>query len=107
MDLILENSKSIDTIKEGLQKNLLYFPDKHDDLWILRFIFSCKKKVKLALKASKTVLQLRQDYKLDEIDIRQHPATIKLNHTVTQKCLARCREGAMSIAICLIHNEEW
>jgi hypothetical protein len=72
-DLISENRKIIDQMKQELQSDPLYVPDKHDDLWILRFLLSHKKHAKVALKAAKTTLAFRMERKLDERDIRAHP----------------------------------
>jgi CRAL/TRIO domain len=48
----------------------LYEPMKHDDLWILRFLLSHKKKVKAAVKAAKYTLAFRKEHNLDATDIR-------------------------------------
>jgi hypothetical protein len=72
-DLISENRKIIDQVKQELQSDPLYVPDKHDDLWILRFLLSHKKHTKVALKAAKTALLFRKERKLDERDIRNEP----------------------------------
>ena len=38
--LIFENRKMIDDVKHELQSDPLYRSDKHDELWILRFLLS-------------------------------------------------------------------
>jgi hypothetical protein len=69
-DLILENRKMIDEVKQDLQSDPLYVADKHDDLWILRFLLSHKKHTKVALKAARATLLFRKEHNLDEQDIR-------------------------------------
>lgn len=71
--LIEENRKIIDELKQGLLSDPLYDADKHDDLWILRFLLSHKKHTKVALKAAQTTLVFRKESKLDEQDIRGDP----------------------------------
>lgn len=97
--LIEQNRNRIDVIAEKLQQHPLYVPEKHDDLWILRFLLSSKKKVKPALKDATAALQFRNDYNLDELDIRQYPVTMEMNHTALRKFLSCCKEGAMSFTV--------
>jgi len=82
-DLIVENRDQIDSVKSDLVANPLYDPNKHDDLWILRFIMSHKKKKgKRALKAIENTLAFRKEHKIDEWgDIRGKPAGIDCEHT--------------------------
>jgi hypothetical protein len=99
LDLISQNRKRIDAIAKKLQKHPLYVPEKHDDLWILRFLLSSKKRVKPALKDATAALEFRKQYNLDERDIRQHPATTDTNHTAIRKFLSCCKEGAVSFTV--------
>lgn len=73
-DLIEDHRKTICEIKSDLEKDPLYSPHKHDDLWILRFVLSHKSNSKVATQAAKTTLLFRQEHKLDEEDIRAFPA---------------------------------
>ena len=68
--LIQDNRKVINEVKENLQSNPLFNADKHDDLWILRFLLSHKKNTKVAFKAAETTLAFRKEHKFDEQDIR-------------------------------------
>lgn len=70
-DLIREHRSAIDEIKMGLLDNSLYEPEKHDDLWILRFWLSHQRR-KPALEAAKKTLQFRKDLRLDQWDIREY-----------------------------------
>ena len=55
--LIDTNRKIIDETKRELEADPLYNADKHDDLWILRFLLSHKKNKKAAHKAAKATQQ--------------------------------------------------
>lgn len=74
-DLIQKHRTNIDAVAKALLSDEPLFDpkNKHDDLWILRFLLSNKNKVKPALKAAKSTLAFRQEYKLDETDIRATP----------------------------------
>jgi hypothetical protein len=56
-----------------LASDPLYEPNKHDDLWIVRFLLSHKQKVKAVTKAAQYTLQFRAKHQLDEVDIRYSP----------------------------------
>jgi len=72
-DLITEHREKIDKIKAGLEDDPLFdYESKHDDLWILRFFLS-NKKTKTAIKAAKYTLEFRNNYMLDDKDIRDLP----------------------------------
>jgi hypothetical protein len=76
LDLIEKNRKTIDAVKQALEKDPLYTAEKHDDLWIFRFVLSHKKKVKEAVKAATSTLKYRKEHKLDVswmFDNTQHP----------------------------------
>lgn len=68
--LIAEHRKVIDQVRSELELDPLYSKNKHDDLWILRFVLSHKRKVKAAVKAAKYTLAFRQEHDLDARDIR-------------------------------------
>ena len=69
-DIIEEHRDLIDKVMGKLQDDPLFDPTKHDDLWIVRFLLSHKKKIKHSVKAAKHTLQFRADLKLDERDMR-------------------------------------
>mmetsp|Transcript_27650 Transcript_27650/g.67260 ORF Transcript_27650/g.67260 Transcript_27650/m.67260 type:complete len:312 (+) Transcript_27650:125-1060(+) len=70
LDLIAQHDANIQQLKLLLQKDPLYEPEKHDEIFLLRFLLSHKQKVKRALKAAKDTLVFRKEYHLDERDIR-------------------------------------
>jgi CRAL/TRIO domain len=73
-ELIREHRTSIDEIKmELLSEPEFDYENKHDDLWILRFVLSHKKRKQTAVKAAKHTLAFRKEYELDERDIRFSP----------------------------------
>jgi hypothetical protein len=78
-DLISEHRLAIDEMKESLAEidgsdcHLLYDPNKHDDLWILRFLLSHKNNRIASLEAAKKTLLFRKKHSLDDEDIRCHP----------------------------------
>mmetsp|Transcript_5662 Transcript_5662/g.11760 ORF Transcript_5662/g.11760 Transcript_5662/m.11760 type:complete len:305 (+) Transcript_5662:112-1026(+) len=105
-ELIAEHQEKIDKIKAGLMEAkddeaaaLFDYPNKHDDLWLLRFYLS-HKKTKPAIAAAKSALKFRQKYKLDELgDIRDiPPQAVKEGH-VREYWKERCQDDA--IVCCL------
>jgi len=72
-ELIEKHRSVIDQVKQELGQDPLYDDTKHDDLWILRFVLSHKKKKKAVIKAAKHTLQFRREHKLDEEDMRPYP----------------------------------
>jgi len=81
-DLIIENRDKINKVKSDLAADPLYNPKKHDDLWILRFVLSHKKKGNKTLKAMKNTLMFRKEHKLDEWgDIRGNPPSVDCEST--------------------------
>lgn len=73
-DILERNRQNIEKVRRELLDHPLYDPDKHDDLWIVRFVLSHKKSCKKAAKAAIGTLEFRQRYHLDEKgDIRFHP----------------------------------
>lgn len=76
-DLIVEYRAKIDKITEAVGEHPLYHPNKHDDLWVLRFWMSHKIS-KAAIDAAKYTLDFRKEHGLDEKDIRETaPHTIE------------------------------
>lgn len=71
-ELLKEHATKIEKMKTALTSDPLYAADKHDDLWILRFLLSHKGKMKKALPAAKHTLLFRKKHNLDDRDIRFH-----------------------------------
>ncbi|CAB9519111.1 expressed unknown protein [Seminavis robusta] len=69
-DLIVDHRRELDELRAALLHEPLFKASKHDDLWLLRFLVSHKKKHSAALKAVKSTLEFRLEHKLDEFDIR-------------------------------------
>ena len=69
-ELIRKYHKTIVKLRDKLKEDPLYRPTKHDDLWILRFLLSHGWHHHKALEAAKATLSFRQEYRLDEKDIR-------------------------------------
>jgi hypothetical protein len=72
-ELILEHTDSISNLRLAIHDDPLYDPQKHDDLWLLRFVLSHAGKVKKAAKACKHTLLFRHNHELDGADIRSQP----------------------------------
>jgi hypothetical protein len=68
--LILKYRNPIDQVRDELLSEPLYCTNKHDDLWILRFVISHKENLKAATKAAKYTMTFRKEHRLDEKDIR-------------------------------------
>lgn len=93
--LVLENRDKIDKLKKQIAKHPLYEGDsKHDDLWILRFLLSHKKKLKPSLKAAETALMFRKEHKFDDTDIRAYPVGPTAKNDALQRYLAYCKDDA-------------
>ena len=79
--LISQNRASIDTVRAALKwsNDPLFDINKHDDLWILRFVLSHHKNKRRRLPldaivdAARYTLRFRSHYHLDDMDIRFHP----------------------------------
>ena len=97
--LIEENCQSIDEVKRDLQTDPLYDTNKHDDLWILRFLMSHKKKPKAAAKAAKTTLVVRKEQNLDEGDIRAYPVGQESKSEGLKRYLKYCTDDALSFVV--------
>jgi CRAL/TRIO domain len=72
-ELIDENRELIGSVVRELSADPLYDANKHDDLWVVRFLLSHKQQVKPSVKAAKHTLAFRAEHKLDERDIRYFP----------------------------------
>jgi CRAL/TRIO domain len=72
-ELIDENRQLIGSVVRELSADPLYDANKHDDLWVVRFLLSHKKKVKPSVKAAKYTLAFRAEHELDDRDIRYFP----------------------------------
>ncbi|CAJ1935202.1 unnamed protein product [Cylindrotheca closterium] len=70
LDLIAEHDTNIQELASLVQEDPLYEPEKHDAIFLLRFLLSHKQNVKRASKAVKATLVFRKEYRLDERDIR-------------------------------------
>jgi len=74
-DLISRHRAKIDNLTQEIQNDPLFDPNKHDDLWMLRFVLSHKKKnnkLDSAIKSAKYTLKFRKEHELDEEDIRPY-----------------------------------
>jgi CRAL/TRIO domain len=97
--LLEENRETMEELKSALMLDPLYSPLKHDDLWILRFHLSHPKDKAAALLAAKKTLLFRHDRKLDETDIRFHPAGKNCNHKATQLYHTCCTNDAIQFVL--------
>jgi len=70
-DLLKKHSKTIKSVQkiiiadENIGKKL-YNPEKHDDIWILRYVLTHKSKAKAAAKAALKTIKFRDELKMDE-----------------------------------------
>jgi hypothetical protein len=81
-----------------VKKDPLYDADKHDDLWILRFLLSHKKS-KHAIAAAKTTLQFRQKHDLDAKDMRHDAPHMSKEPRCTEYWDVRLRGDAIVCAL--------
>lgn len=95
-DLIAEHRVEIDQIKVVLENDPLYERDKHDDLWIVRFLLSHKNNHKAAIKAAKYTLAFRKEHKLDEQDLRPFPPNKNAkSEALSQRFLQYCKDDGL------------
>lgn len=95
-DLIDQYQESIAMVQVTLmesqqqqqQQQQLYSPEKHDALWILRFLLSHKNNTDRAVQAIQTTLQYRNKFQLDKKDIRsvppQHRSQLPKDHAISR-----------------------
>ena len=96
-ELIDKHRTQIDSVAQRLQDDPLYDNTRHDDLWILRFVLSHKKKIGPAVKAAKYTLKFRVEHKLDAEDLRPYPPNDGPDHprkAAGKRYLALCGEDA-------------
>jgi hypothetical protein len=98
-DLIETNRAAIDQVKASIETNALFDPQKHEDLWILRFVLSHKKNLKDATKAARHALAFRDEHQLDSTDLRFHPVGPHARSEELKRYLSCCSEDALSITL--------
>jgi len=70
-DLLEGYKYEIRKVREKIQNNEFYVPDRYDDIWILRFVLSHKGGIDKAAKAAKDTMKFRYNHQLNELgDIR-------------------------------------
>jgi CRAL/TRIO domain len=99
VDLIVEYRAVIDQVATELASDPLYSAQKHDDLWILRFLLSHKKNLKASVKAAKHTLAFRAQHKLDEKDIRYFPVGPDVPEPAFQRYLKYCSNDAFQFCV--------
>lgn len=98
-DVIRDHQEQIDAVRAGIEKDPLYEKNKHDDLWIVRFVLSHKKKIKPAIAAAKETLLFRHEHDLDAHDIRSFaPHTVKEGR-VKEYWDVRCPGNALILTL--------
>lgn len=97
--LIDEHRQLIDQVAKELSTDPLYESNKHDDLWIVRFLLSHKKKVKPSVKAAKFTLVFRKEHKLDEKDIRFSPVDRDAPSEALQRFLKHCGDDTFRFVV--------
>jgi hypothetical protein len=99
VDVIAAHRTKIDQVGAALATDPLYQPNKHDDLWILRFLLS-QKNVQAAIKAALSTLQFRAQHKLDETDIRYSPPSPNVRCESFRKFYDYCQADTFQILHC-------
>jgi CRAL/TRIO domain len=97
--MIEGNRKQIDEVKKDLKTDPLYDENKHDDLWILRFLLSHKKNPRTSLKAAKSTLLFRKERHLDDKDIRFCPLGKSCEDEAVQLYHSCCADDAALFAV--------
>jgi CRAL/TRIO domain len=97
--IIEGNRKQIDEVKKDLKTDPLYDENKHDELWILRFLLSHKKNPRTSLQAAKSTLLFRKERNLDEKDIRFCPLDKSCEDEAVQLYHLSCTENAIIFSV--------
>jgi CRAL/TRIO domain len=97
--LLTEHQKLIEQVRMELVLDPLYDRNKHDDLWIMRFIMSHKKKLKDSIKAAKRTLLFRKEYGLDDNDIRYNTSLDGFASQSFERYLKYCKDDVFSFVI--------
>jgi CRAL/TRIO domain len=98
-ELFEEHRHLIDEVAAELGSDPLFDVSKHDDLWILRFLMSHKKRVKAAVKSAKFTLSFRNDHRLDQSDVRSQPPRPDVDLVAVQRFLKHCTDHTFSYFI--------
>jgi CRAL/TRIO domain len=99
VDVIATLRTKIDRVAAALAAtDPLYQPNKHDDVWIARFLLS-HKKVKAATKAALYTLLFRAQHKLDETDIRFLPVGPNVPCESFQKFYDYCNADTFQVVV--------
>lgn len=84
-DLLVQHRKVIDQVQQGIMNHPLYDQQKHDDIFILRFVISHKGHIKKSIKALSHTLEFRKQHHLDDTDIR----FVKPEHSFAKDAIHR------------------
>jgi hypothetical protein len=98
-DLIAEYRSLIDQVRDELHSDPLFNASKHDDLWILRFLLSHKKKIKLSVKAAKSTLAFRDEHQLDAKDIRYLSPSEGFSSEELKRYTKYCSDDALKFVL--------
>ena len=98
-DLIRDHRPQIDAVRAGIANDPLYDATKHDDLWIVRFVLSHKKKTKPAIAAAKATLEFRKEHNLDAEDIRSFAPHKVMEGRVKEYWDVRCPGNTLIVTI--------
>jgi CRAL/TRIO domain len=100
VDLFVQHRTLMDQVATELQATEpLYNAQKHDDLWIVRFLLSHKLNVHKAIQAAKDTLLFRRTYKLDESDIRFAPPGPDVPNAALQRYIKYCAPDMFQIVV--------
>jgi hypothetical protein len=98
-DLIEEYRSLIDQVRDELHSDPLFNASKHDDLWILRFLLSHKKKIKQSVKAAKSTLAFRDEHQLDAKDIRYLSPSEGFSSEELKRYMKYCSDDAINFVL--------
>ena len=65
--LLKLHSAKVEQLRKLVSTHPHFKPERHDGLWLLRYLLSHRLRVPTAAKAARTALQIRHDLQLDEI----------------------------------------
>ena len=95
-DLVARHETSIERLAQDLAATepVLYHADKHDALWLLRYVLSHKGNYTAALTSARETLRFRHEHQLDETDLRGQPFAASLRPAL-KKYRRHCTEDAV------------
>jgi CRAL/TRIO domain len=96
--MIQERQSMIRQMQMALQNDPLYIREKHDEIWLVRFLLSHQNNVSAAMEAARYTLAFRKEHHLDDVDLRYVTPDAVTNPSV-QRYLAHVQANAIQFIV--------